>query len=119
MVNVESFLEGDTPEGEFLSKSDALIYQDHLRQKGSICAHCKFWSQGEKPVYGIHIDLKDRYKKQFPELLFNLIENNGDCRRYPPVFLATDEEELAEFPLTRDVDWCGEYADRNTEGVGE
>jgi hypothetical protein len=40
-------------------------------------------------------------------------EEAGQCRRYPPVHMLTDEGGFWEFPDVDPDDWCGEFDGRN------
>lgn len=39
-------------------------------------------------------------------------DDAGLCRRYPPVVLLDDSEPFTIWPITDDVDMCGEYQAR-------
>ena len=66
------------------------------------CSRCKFWTQ--------------------EEMYFSAMEQDGMCRRFPPV-KDTDNEPPRDswawqdaafwcFPVTAENGWCGEFKDR-------
>lgn len=58
------------------------------------CATCVFWVEQPK-----------------------VERSNGQCRRYPPAVMRTDQGLRSMWPLTHADEWCGEHATTaDTEG---
>ena len=62
---------------------------ERTNQQGN-CATCRYWSPGSSRA--------------------GLRSNLGECRRRSPV--AHPEQYVQFWPLTKPLDWCGEYQSR-------
>ena len=43
---------------------------------------------------------------------FQLVGDNGRCRRYPPSQDGNGVNTIDEFHMVKKIEWCGEYKER-------
>ncbi|MEK0337065.1 MAG: hypothetical protein QQN41_06485 [Nitrosopumilus sp.] len=63
------------------------------------CWNCKWWAMEKNHTNGRDFDLNDRYLQE-------------QCRRHSPIAnftVGTISTKYPEWPLTRAIDWCGNW----------
>lgn len=82
------------------------------------CLVCKFWIS----IYD-DVEMSPEQDHEYDELKIIELKGHGMCRRYPPVWVAHEEDQgfylfngdatdHFEYPHTNPHDWCGEFVQK-------